>query len=150
MSTILCQLTAQFVSNDPTPYLIRALKPALAHFLDRYVCHTPNLGWELAQVALCVSSTNQASVNAWLALSPEQRQHHLTQAVHAYTHLVCHAPELRLMLAAPANPERSISVYLPKNQGGCAFCFEFPGDFYFLPGAKNGGSCHDANDRRAG
>lgn len=131
MSATLCQMTAQYVKSDSVPDLIRALQRALAHFQSRYVLHTQNLGWDLSYVRLCVSNANQASVNAWLALPPEQRRSHLAQALSSQSQVVFTEPELRLTRAAPANPDRCITVYLRTHHGGCEFGFEFPGDFCY-------------------
>ncbi|WP_338848794.1 hypothetical protein V8J88_07715 [Massilia sp. W12] len=135
MSTTLCQMTAQFVHPAAEADLMRALSCALARFLALYVRHTPKLGWDLAQIDVCLSPANQAGANAWLALPPAQRAALLKQTLAQQVFVRCHQPQLRFCSSLPANPERSIRVYLPGKQGGCEWQFEFPGDFCYLPQA---------------
>ncbi len=143
MSTTLCQITAHYLAEQPQAALMRALQAALRRFLAVYVSHTPNLGWELSQVRLCVkqgSQTSAAELHAWLALPAQQRHAQLTRVLAAQAKVMCAEPVLQLTGANPANPERCITVYLPGQHGGSELMFEFPGDFCCLPPAAASGA----------
>ena len=132
MSKTLCQVTDQYL-NDPTPAIIRALRPALARFLAVYVYPLnrtmPHLKWALDQVRLCSCAANQASVDAWLAIAPEQRQIMFEQTLFAQAGIRCAASALLIQRTAAQNPARSVTVCLAVNGGWSSFEFEFPGDF---------------------